>query len=129
MVFVSHKKSKKRVLQDQKRTQNEYWAPCLVNILTYISSYPHQLWKATPKEKQRKEKTKIRANISHSYPSRYWCKNCRTDEGFQMIHHHQIWYYYDGAKMRSEYIPTFQCTKRVKLNFLISLQQFKKENF
>ena len=33
-----------------------------------------------------------------------------------------------AGKMRSEYFPTFQCTKRVKLNLLISLQKFKKDN-
>ena len=35
----------------------------------------------------------------------------------------------DYAMRRSEYFPTFQCTKRVKLNLLIPLQKFKKDNF
>ena len=31
--------------------------------------------------------------------------------------------------MRSEYFPTFQCTKRVKINLLIPLKKFKKDTF
>ena len=33
------------------------------------------------------------------------------------------------TKRRSEYFPTFQCTKRVKLNLLIPLQKFKNDTF
>ena len=37
--------------------------------------------------------------------------------------------YRKGAMMRSEYFPTFQCTKRLKVNFLIHLQKLQNNTF